>query len=144
MVKICHGLMFMLEFVPLGSIRGPIFFLIYVNDLADNLTSNEKLLADDTFLFSVVHEVNTFTKELNDDLKKFNDCAFQWNMTFNPDPSKQAQEFIFSCESKRPTPQPLVFNNNKVSQTFSQKHLGVILDLKLTFEDHLNDVLVKV
>ena len=65
-------------------------------------------------------------------------------MTFNPDPSKQAQEFIFSRKSKRLAPQPLVFNYNKVSQTFSKKHMSVILDLKLTFEDHLNDVLVKV
>ena len=62
--------MFMLEFVPQGSIRGALFFLIYVNDLADNLTSNGKLLADDTFLFPIVHDVNTFTKELNDNLKK--------------------------------------------------------------------------
>ena len=31
-----------------------------------------------------------------------------------------------------------------VSKTFPQKHLGVILDFKLTFEEHLNNVLAKV
>ena len=65
-------------------------------------------------------------------------------MSFNPDPSKQAQEVIFSRKSKIPTHRPLVFNNNNVSQSFSQKHLVVILDFKLTFEDHLNNVLGKV
>ena len=65
-------------------------------------------------------------------------------MSFNPDPSKQTQEFIFSCNSKRSIHPPLVFNNSNVSQTFSQKHLGVILDFKLTFEEHLNNVLAKV
>ena len=65
-------------------------------------------------------------------------------MIFNPDPSKQAQEVIFSRKSKRSTHPPLVFNNNNVSQTYSQKHLGVILDFKLTFEEHLNNVLAKV
>ena len=65
-------------------------------------------------------------------------------MSFNPDPSKQAQEVIFSRKSKRSTHPPLVFNNNNVSQTYSQKHLGVILDFKLTFEEHLNNVLAKV
>ena len=65
-------------------------------------------------------------------------------MSFNPDPSKQTQEFIFSCNSKRSIHPPLVFNNGNVSQTFSQKHLGVILDFKLTFEEHLNNVLAKV
>ena len=65
-------------------------------------------------------------------------------MSFNPDLSKQAQEVIFSCKSKRSTHPPFVSSNNDVSQTFSQKHLGVILDFKLTFEEHLNHVLVKV
>ena len=41
---------------------------------------------------------------------------------------------------KKNTHPPLVFNNAVVSQTNSQKHLGVILDLKLTFEEHLLNV----
>ena len=65
-------------------------------------------------------------------------------MSFNPNPSKQPQEVIFSRKSKRPTHLPFVFSNGNVSQTFSQKHLGVILDFKLTFVDHLNNVLTKV
>ena len=50
-----------------GSILGPLVFLIYVNDLSDNLTSNAKLFSDNTSLFSVVHDVKTSAKELNDD-----------------------------------------------------------------------------
>ena len=52
--------------VPQGSILGPLLFLIYINDLSDNLTSNAKLFADDTSVFSVVYDVNTSAKELND------------------------------------------------------------------------------
>ena len=65
-------------------------------------------------------------------------------MSFNPDPSKQAQEVIFRHKSKRPTYTPLVFNDNNVTQTFPQKHVGVMLYFKLTFEDCLNNVLAKV
>ena len=45
--------------------------------------------------------------------------TFQRKISFNSNPSKQAQEVIFSRKSKRPTHPPLVFNNNNVSQTFS-------------------------
>ena len=121
--------------VPQWSILVPLIFLIYINDLSDNLTSNGKLFGDETSLFLVVHDVSTSAKELNDDLKrKVNDWVFRWKMCFNLEPSKQAREVIFSRKSKRSTHPPLVFNSSYISQTFSQKQLDVILDFKLTFE----------
>ena len=56
--------------VPQGFILGPLLFLIYINNLSDNLSSNAKLFDDDTSLFSVVHDINTSAIELNSDLKK--------------------------------------------------------------------------
>ena len=54
-------------------------------------------------------------------------------MIVNPDARKQVQEVIFSWKiKKKNTHPPLVFNNAIVSQTNSQKHLRVTLDLKLT------------
>ena len=64
-------------------------------------------------------------------------------MTFNPDRSKQAQEVVFSRKLKKTTDPPLFFNNNNVSQVNFQTHLGVILDVKLTFEEHLENVFNK-
>ena len=129
--------------VPQGSILGRLLFLIYVNNLSENLISNAKLFSDDSSLFSAVHDVNIFAKVLRDDLNKVNDWAFQWK-ALDPDRRKQAHKFIFSRNSKRPTHPPLISNNNNVSQTFSQKDVGAILDFKLTFEDHLNNVLATV
>ena len=128
--------------VPQGSILGPLLFLIYINDLSGDLSSKTKLFADDTSLFNEAHDINISANELNNDLKKVSNWAFQWKMSFNPDPSKQAQEVIFSRKLKRVTHPPLVFNN-AVSQRKSQKHLGIILDSKLTFEDHYKTVLSK-
>ena len=87
--------------IPQGSILGPLLFLIYINDLSGDLSSKAKLFADDTSLFSVTHDITTSANELNNDLKKISDWAFQWKMSFNPDPSKQAQEVIFSTKLKK-------------------------------------------
>ena len=112
------------EGVPQGSILGPLLFLIDINDLADGLSSNTKLFADDTSLFSVIHDSVIATSELNSDLARIKQWAFQWKMSFNPDPNKQAQELIFSRKLKKVCHPPLCFNNNNVSQASSQKLLG--------------------
>ena len=52
-------------------------------------------------------------------------------MNFNPDPTKQAREVIFSRKAKEIYHPPLVFNNTIVSQSSFQKHVSVILDSKL-------------
>ena len=92
----------------------------------------------------MIHDSNTSARELNSDWAKINRWAFQWKMSFNPDPKKQAQEVIFSRKSKAISHLPLVFNNNNVIQTTSQKHLGIILDTRLSFEKHLEIVLCKI
>ena len=85
-----------------------------IYNLSKNLSSNPKLFADDTSLFSVVHNLNTCTNSLNEDLEKINDWATQWKMSFNPDPTKQAPEVIFSRKIKKPIHTPLNFNNTNV------------------------------
>ena len=72
---------------------------------------------------------------MNNDLVKINRWAYQWKMSFNPDPSKQAHEVIFSRNKKKEYYTPLAFNSNNVSETNSQKNLGVVLDNRLSFEN---------
>ena len=65
-------------------------------------------------------------------------------MSFNPDPSKQAQEVMFSRKSNKDYHPPLAFNNNNVPETDSQKHLGIILDICSSFANPLKMILNKV
>ena len=65
-------------------------------------------------------------------------------MSFNPDPSKQAQEVIFSRKTQKTCHPSIYFNNKSVKQVPSQKNLGLILDNKLNFQEHLQNILNKV
>ena len=95
-------------------------------------------------LFSVVHNKNTSVKELNNDLLKISNRANQWNMSFNPDPLKQAQEVIFSGKITKTNHPTLIFNDNPAHQVALQKHLGVFLDCKLNFEEHRKTIVNKI
>ena len=119
--------------VPQGSILGPLLFLIYINDLSDDLSTTAKLFADDTFLFSIVLNVDTSASHLNSDLSKISNWAFQWKMNFNPDLSKQAQELIFPRKIQKTCHPFIYFNNKSVKQTPSLKNLELILDNKIKF-----------
>ena len=127
-----------------GSIHGPLLFLAYINDLSTGLSSNLRLFADDTSLFSVVHDRNTSVNELNNDLLKIRSWYYQWKKSVNTDPSMQAQDAIFSRKITKPNHPVLIFNNILVSQTRYQKHLGMFLDDKLNFGEHLKYINNKV
>ena len=73
-----------------------VFFRIYINDLLGNLISTVKLFADDKSLFSIVNNNNISANELNKDLQKLSAWAYKWEMSFNTDLNKKAQEVVFS------------------------------------------------
>ena len=73
----------------------------------------------------MTHDITTSANELNNDLKKISDWAFQWKMPFSPDPRKQAQEVTFSRKLKNVSHLPLGFINANVSPCKSQKYLGI-------------------
>ena len=126
------------------TILGPLLFLIYINDLFYDLSTTAKLFADDTSLFSIVQNVSTSASHLNNDLSKISNWAFQWKMSFNHGPSKQAQKVIFSRKIQKTCNPSIYFNNKSVKQVPSQKHRGLILDSKLNFQEHLQNILNKV
>ena len=129
--------------VPQGSVLGPLLFLVYINDLEENIRSKIRFFADDTMLFSIVNDNDTSATELQHDLNLIGKWAYQWKLEFNPDPTKQATELLFSCKSHSTLHPQLFFNNNPVSTVTEHKHLGLILEPKLIFSKHINEKISK-
>ena len=89
--------------VPQRSILCPLLFFMYSNNLANDLSLTTKLFADGAWLFSVVFNVDTSGKELNDDLVKVQDLELRWKISCSPNISEQAQKIFFSRKLKNST-----------------------------------------
>ena len=124
--------------VPQGSVLGPLLFLVFINDLENGIKSGINFFADDTSIFSIVRDPCLTAEELNQDLNTINQWATQWKMSFNPDPTKPAEEILFSVKRKSPDHPPLFFNGTEVVRVTEHKHLGLTFDPKLNFVAHIN------
>ena len=123
--------------VPQGSVLGPLMFLLYINDLPGNIQSTCKIFADDISLFPHDSDKYTLKSELNNAFQAISNWASQWKMKFNPDPSRQAPEVYFSEKANNVCSLPVIFNNTNVVTCSSQKHLGLVLDQQLNFNNHI-------
>ena len=128
--------------VPQGSVLGPLLFLVYINDLTDNISSQMRLFADDSSLFTRIEGVDQTHEKLVKDLKTVTTWAHQWKMVFNPDMSKQAIELIFSVKRKKPKHPNLVLNGVPMARQEHTKHLGVYLDTDLSFSKHIKEAVL--
>ena len=106
--------------MPQRSILGPLLFLV----LLMIYLKIYHQLPGDTSIFSVGHDISVLLLQLNDDLIKISNCAYQWKMSFNPAVTKQAQEVFFSHKSQKVT------------------H-STVLDEKLDFIHHIKENIFK-
>ena len=65
-------------------------------------------------------------------------------MLFNPDPTKPAQEVLFSRKKKTQNHSTLSLNNIHVERASPQKHLGLTLDEKLNFKQDIESAVAKI
>ena len=85
------------------------------------------------FQFSTVHHYLLSAEIGNNDLIKISELAYQWKMSFNLEPTKQAQKVVFSQKSKKIGHPTICFNEAPVAHTNWKKHLGKYPDEKKVF-----------
>ena len=120
------------------------FFLVYINDLPNELKSNAKLFADDKFLFTFVKDKQESADVLNNDLSLISKWAFNWKMLINPDTNKPGQEVLFTRKKKTQNHSNISVNNIQVERVSHHKHIGIILDEKPNFKEHIDSAIIKV
>ena len=90
--------------VPQGSILGPLLFLVFINDITNNIESDIHLFADDTSLLDIIDNHLTSYAKLNRDLNRLSQWASKWLVTFN------ATKTVYLQVTRKllPAPRPLL------------------------------------
>ena len=102
-----------------------------------------EIFADDISLFSKVIDKNISNSQLNSGLMKISKWAFQWEISFNPDPNKQGAEARFFNKCDKENYRSLQFNSTGIQIADSQKRSGLILDPKFNFNEHIESKTTK-
>ena len=126
--------------VPQGSVLGPLLFLIYINDITDEVQSSDvRLFADDTILYMFIDNPVLSAQALNEDLERISSWADQWLVKFSTPKTKTMQ---ISKKKKHQVSPPILMNGTRVNEVQSHKHLGVTISNNLTWNDHIEEMVI--
>ena len=123
--------------VPQGTVLGPLFFLVYINDISDNLDQGTKLrlFADDSFLYREINSVED-SCQLQIDLDKLQQWEKTWKMEFHPDKC----QVLRITNKRKPINKVYSIHNKSLKETNSAKYLGVTIDNKLRWTEQNGNV----
>lgn len=121
--------------VPQGSILGPILFLIYINDIVQDVGANIRLFADDTSLYVIVEDPILAANLINNDLRLIYGWAKQWLVDFH---ANKTESLIITKRRTKSHHPPLRMGNTKIKEVKSHKHLGITFSNDGSWNQHIN------
>ena len=121
--------------VPQGSVIAPILFLIYINDLPNNLKSTVRLFAGDTIIYMTISN-GTDATALQQDLDKLAKWEETWQMEFHP----QKCSILHITRSRNPKYKQYTLHGHILVKEDNAKYFGVVINKTLSWNNHINDV----
>jgi len=125
--------------VPQGSILGPLLFLIFINDIVDDIENDMFLFADDTTLKRTYSNLFEAEISINRDLQKLVNWSNQWRVTFSPPKTV----FMVVSKKRTPTRPQLKMNTTSLNQVVSHLYLGLTITSDLNWGEHIQRVTAK-
>ena len=119
--------------IPQGSVLGPALFVLYINDLPDELQNEVYLFADDTKIFSQIRNVSD-AEHLQDDINLLGEWSRKWLLSFHPDKCK-----VLHLGKTNVNHHGYSLDGVELATTECEKDLGVSMDNKLKFDTHINE-----
>ena len=129
--------------VPQGSALGPLLFLVYINDICNaSQLGRFTLYADDTCIFYEGATISNLQKCINFDLQNITNWLNSNKLLLN---MEKTCYILFKKRNQTVENQlNIVINNIAVKKVLSVKYLGVMIDDKLLFKEHMNNVIGKI
>ena len=118
-----------------GSVLGPLLFLLYINDLPQNIQSQVRLFAVDTAVYLTVtssEDANT----LKADLDTLQEWERIWDMEFNPSKC----QILHITRSRQPLQSQDTLHGQFLESVDSAKYLGVNISQDLNWNHHINEI----
>ena len=112
-------------------------FLVYINDIVNEINASVRLFADDTSLYIIVDNLNTAAVTLNNDLEHITKWGKTWQVDFNP--SKNFSMLI-SRKNETVDHPSLYMDNVLVSNTSSHKHVGLTFSDSYNWAEHIENI----
>ena len=113
--------------------------MVYINDLGDNINAKVRLFADDTVLYKAIRNKVVDPQTLQDDLEKLEQWEEKWQMKFNVDKC----HLLVVSTKKTPHHTSYKLHGKDLERVSKAKYLGVELNEKLTWDDHIESVTKK-
>jgi hypothetical protein len=126
--------------VPQGSVLGPLLFILYINDITEDIDTEIRLYADDTCIYIDYTDSDQAAADLESNLEHITRWAKTWFVTFN---AKKTVDLVFTRKRNNYN-FPITMSGIQIDNTtVNHKHLGLTFQKDGKWHKHISEIITK-